>query len=367
MAGRLRTPMGAMLAHPGNRVFPVMTSRIEPGKRPNAQYTRRTTTEADRIVGLLSGCLGVKAGDQRRSLEPDLAEPAASQVVERRLSRLRTPLYIDYDFTFKGDTPPVGAPTTYTRIKLQFHWMPRRKDLGSEAPPLEISKKSRNREALPSIFVKTYGDLAISSDRRHFSCQCGIPEASKKAPVEKASPPSTAAMLQEEESAVVKSPSKATQAPIVIHNPFPIPPRNRKENSDSNDSRHTSCSSSNRLKPVRSLPNITLQGCVSSKPVQLARLIIPNDLGSSEKGDSGASKTVSPIKQEGSARQMPTTSEPVSKSTQKVTQKEKHKWSWASKGKTIGKAIGRSIRDVFKDGWQAEGGVEGGEGGKALA
>jgi hypothetical protein len=69
------------------------------------------------------------------------------------------PLYIDYDFTFKGDTPSVGAPKTFTRIKLQFHWMPRRKDLGSEAPTLEISKKSQNREALSSILGKTYGDL----------------------------------------------------------------------------------------------------------------------------------------------------------------------------------------------------------------
>jgi len=67
---------------------------------------------------------------------------------------------------------------------------------------------------------------------------------------------STAAMLQEskgdeeDESAVVKSLSKATRASVVVQNPFPIPPQNRKENSDSNDSRHASGSSSNRLKPI---------------------------------------------------------------------------------------------------------------------
>ena len=69
------------------------------------------------------------------------------------------PLYIDYGFTFMSDTPPVGTPKTFTRIKLQFRWMPRRKNPGSEAPPLEISKKSQNRESLSSILGKTYGDL----------------------------------------------------------------------------------------------------------------------------------------------------------------------------------------------------------------
>jgi hypothetical protein len=173
---------------------------------------------------------------------------------------------------------------------------------------------------------------------------------------------------EEEESAVVRSPSKATRAPVVVQNPFPMAPQNRNENSDSNDSGHASGSSSNRLKPVRSLPNITLQGCASSKPVQLFPPTVPSVLGSSEKGNSGASKTISRIEQEGLARQKPTTGEPVSTSTtQQDAQTEKHKWSWASKGKTIGKSMGRSIRDVFKDGSQAKGSVEGGEGGKGKA
>ena len=171
----------------------------------------------------------------------------------------------------------------------------------------------------------------------------------------------------EEESAVVKLPSKATRASVVVQNPFPIAPQNRKENSDSKDSGYASGSGSNKLKPVQSLPNITLQGCASSKPVQLFPPIIPSELGSSEKGNSGASKTVSLIKQEGLARQKPPTSEPVLTSTQQDAQKEKHRWSWASKGKTIGKAMGRSIRDVLKDGSQVKGGVEGGEGGKGKA
>ncbi len=64
---------------------------------------------------------------------------------------------------------------------------------------------------------------------------------------------------------------------------------------------------------------------------------------------------------------MPTTSEPVSTSTQQEAQMEKYKWSWASKGKIIGKAIRQSIRDGFKDGSQAKGSVQEGKGGKGEA
>lgn len=63
------------------------------------------------------------------------------------------PLSIDHDFIFKDDTK------TYTRIKLQFHWMPRRKDPDAKAPPLKISKLSQSREALSAMLGKTYGDL----------------------------------------------------------------------------------------------------------------------------------------------------------------------------------------------------------------
>ena len=63
------------------------------------------------------------------------------------------PLSIDHDFIFKDDTK------TYTRIKLQFHWMPRRNDPGAKAPPLKISKLSQSREALSAMLGKTYGDL----------------------------------------------------------------------------------------------------------------------------------------------------------------------------------------------------------------
>ncbi|KAK0725667.1 hypothetical protein B0H67DRAFT_551175 [Lasiosphaeris hirsuta] len=241
------------------------------------------------------------------------------------------PLCIDYGFTFKDETPP----------------MPRRKDPGSEAPPLEISKKFQNREALSSMLGKTYGDLDPAN-----------PEATKKAPVEKTSPPSTAA--EKEESAVVTSPSKVGRDPT-IRDPPQSAPQNRQENSDPNDSGYGSGLSSTGAEPARSLPNIILQGCESSKPVQLFPPIIPTVLESSEKGHSGVSKTISPTKQEGPARQKPTTIETVPTSAQKVAQKElKHKWSWASKGKTMGKSTGRSIRDFFKDGSQkAKGSVEG--------
>lgn len=44
-----------------------------------------------------------------------------------------------------------------SQIKIQFHWMPRRKDYGSEAPPLTTDKTSQGREVLESMLSKTYG------------------------------------------------------------------------------------------------------------------------------------------------------------------------------------------------------------------
>ncbi|KAK5656460.1 hypothetical protein OQA88_4843 [Cercophora sp. LCS_1] len=99
------------------------------------------------------------------------------------------PLGIDYEFSFEEDTfdvnntPDTGPTTrsgtkkkkTFTRVKLQFHWMPRRKDIGSEAPPLTTDKASQGREALESMLGKTYGDLDSSNpifahDRQHSIC-----------------------------------------------------------------------------------------------------------------------------------------------------------------------------------------------------
>ncbi|KAK3360467.1 hypothetical protein B0T25DRAFT_578394 [Lasiosphaeria hispida] len=85
------------------------------------------------------------------------------------------PLGIDHEFLIEEDTFEVddtpGAATrsgtkkkkTLTRVKLQFHWMPRRKDIGSEAPPLTTDTTSQGYEALESMLGKTYGDLDSSN------------------------------------------------------------------------------------------------------------------------------------------------------------------------------------------------------------
>jgi hypothetical protein len=96
-------------------------------------------------------------------------------------------LGIDHEFSFEEDTFEVddipGAATrrgtkkkkTFTRVKLQFHWMPRRKDIGSEAPPLTTDTTSQGPEALESMLGKTYGDLDSSNpvfahDRQDSTC-----------------------------------------------------------------------------------------------------------------------------------------------------------------------------------------------------
>ncbi|KAK0729446.1 hypothetical protein B0H67DRAFT_677496, partial [Lasiosphaeris hirsuta] len=66
------------------------------------------------------------------------------------------PLGIDGKFQVKA-TSPKGQVKTYTQIKLQFHWMPRRNDL-----PLEISGMSP--QELSSTVGKTYGDLDLTDD-----------------------------------------------------------------------------------------------------------------------------------------------------------------------------------------------------------
>jgi len=53
---------------------------------------------------------------------------------------------------------PNGVTAHYTRVKLQFHWMPRRKDIASTATPLDISENVRPQD-FSDLFNKTYGDL----------------------------------------------------------------------------------------------------------------------------------------------------------------------------------------------------------------
>lgn len=53
--------------------------------------------------------------------------------------------------------------------------MPRRKDIGSEAPPLTTDTTSQGYEVLESMFGKTYSDLDSSNpvfahDRQHSIC-----------------------------------------------------------------------------------------------------------------------------------------------------------------------------------------------------
>jgi len=51
-----------------------------------------------------------------------------------------------------------GHPGKYTRVKLQFHWMPRRKDIGMKATTtLDASKEARPQD-YTDLFNKTYGD-----------------------------------------------------------------------------------------------------------------------------------------------------------------------------------------------------------------
>ncbi|KAK3306111.1 uncharacterized protein B0T15DRAFT_218547 [Chaetomium strumarium] len=53
---------------------------------------------------------------------------------------------------------PKGVTAHYTRVKLQFHWMPRRKDIASRATTLDISENARPQD-FSDLFNKTYGDL----------------------------------------------------------------------------------------------------------------------------------------------------------------------------------------------------------------
>ncbi|KAK0652832.1 hypothetical protein B0T16DRAFT_455178 [Cercophora newfieldiana] len=71
------------------------------------------------------------------------------------------PLGVDGEFTpemLEMPSKKAECKGVYTRIKLQFHWMPRRKDMGEKAPPLTVTKSSRPEE-FSSMFDKTYGDL----------------------------------------------------------------------------------------------------------------------------------------------------------------------------------------------------------------
>ncbi|KAK3366619.1 hypothetical protein B0T24DRAFT_708842 [Lasiosphaeria ovina] len=99
-----------------------------------------------------------KNGGQRQIMERDQSEQAASQLVERGLFRLQTARYQREDHQGLN---PNGFTTRYTRVKLQFHWMPRRKDIASTATPLDISKNARPQD-FSDLFGKTYGDLETS-------------------------------------------------------------------------------------------------------------------------------------------------------------------------------------------------------------
>ncbi|KAK0649779.1 hypothetical protein B0T16DRAFT_492336 [Cercophora newfieldiana] len=69
------------------------------------------------------------------------------------------PLGIDGTITEGLD--PSGVAKHYTRVKLQFHWMPRRKDMGAIATPLNVSKDTRPQD-FSDLYNKTYGDLETS-------------------------------------------------------------------------------------------------------------------------------------------------------------------------------------------------------------
>ncbi|KAK0614690.1 hypothetical protein B0T14DRAFT_570594 [Immersiella caudata] len=58
---------------------------------------------------------------------------------------------------------PKGDTADYTRVKLQFHWMPHRKDSG--ATPFDISKNARP-EDFSDVYEKTYGELE-TNDLNH--------------------------------------------------------------------------------------------------------------------------------------------------------------------------------------------------------
>lgn len=81
------------------------------------------------------------------------------------------------------DTPsqvnPRSASTkrkkTIVHVKMQFHWMVRREELGSKASLLTVHKDCQSPKALESLLGKTYGDLDSSNpifaaDRQHSLC-----------------------------------------------------------------------------------------------------------------------------------------------------------------------------------------------------
>ena len=62
-----------------------------------------------------------------------------------------------------------GDPARYTRVKLQFHWMPRRKDIGMKAAPLDISYKEVRPQDFSDLCNKTYGDLETDDSNPVFA------------------------------------------------------------------------------------------------------------------------------------------------------------------------------------------------------
>ncbi|KAK5654494.1 hypothetical protein OQA88_7122 [Cercophora sp. LCS_1] len=163
------------------KYFPLAVSLMFPSTREHAEDT---TTDLD------SDDVGVWVNSNEKlatecleffTLKMGVSDKAWNEIsLGRQLYRWWSegflafePQGIDHTFSFEDDTyeeddtgkgKSEAKKKTITRVKLRFHWMPRRKDTGSAAPQvLTTGAASQGPKALESMLGKTYGDLGPSN------------------------------------------------------------------------------------------------------------------------------------------------------------------------------------------------------------